>query len=157
VVATHPDTDHIRGLIPLVDSFGIGHVWHGPVRPDDPVFRRLVQALDRQAIPRQAVGASQRLQFGNVILTFLWPPAGAAPTGTNGDSLVLRVEYGRRAFLLTGDIEAAAERQLVAQPAALACDVVKAPRLTSSGPPGRRTWSSARRGSPPSDIPTRRW
>jgi len=127
VVATHPDTDHIGGLIPLVDSFDIGHVWHGPARPDDPVFRRLVQALDRRAISRQAVGTGQRLQLGHVTLTFLWPPAGAVPTGANDDSIVLRVEYGRRAFLLAGDIEAVTERQLVAQPTALACDVVKAP------------------------------
>jgi competence protein ComEC len=127
VVATHPDTDHIGGLIPLVDSFEWGQVWHGPARLDDPVFRRLVQALDRRAIPRQAVGTGQRLQLGNVTLTFLWPPAGAVPTGANDDSVVLRVEYGRRTFLLTGDIEAAAERQLVAQPANLTCDVVKAP------------------------------
>ncbi len=127
IVATHPDTDHIGGLIPLVDSFGIGQVWHGPARPDDPTFQQMVWALERRTIPHQTVGAGQRLQLGNVTLTFLWPPAGAAPTGTNDDSLVLRVEYGRRVFLLTGDIEAAAERQLVARPADLVCDVVKAP------------------------------
>jgi competence protein ComEC len=127
VVATHPDIDHVGGLIPLVDSFDIGQVWHGPVRPDDPVFRRLVQALDRRTVPCHAVSAGQRFQLGNVILTFLWPPAGAAPTVKNDDSLVLRIEYGQRVFLLTGDIEAAVERQLLAQPACLACDVVKAP------------------------------
>ncbi|MGQ9897440.1 MAG: ComEC/Rec2 family competence protein [Acidobacteriota bacterium] len=127
VVATHPDTDHIGGLIPLVTNVAIGQVWHGPARVDKPVFRQLIQALKRRDIPYQSVSDGWRLQLGNVHLKFLWPPAEAAPTGTNNDSLVLRVEYGRRAFLLTSDIEAAAERQLVAQHAALACDVVKAP------------------------------
>lgn len=127
VVATHPDTDHVGGLVSLADSFDIGQVWHGPARPDDPPFRQLVQALDRRAIPYRSVGSGYHLRRGQVSLTFLWPPADATPTGTNDDSLVLRVEYGRRAFLLTGDIEAAAEGQLVAQHTGLACDVVKAP------------------------------
>ena len=48
-----------------------------------------------------------------------------APSANN-DSVVWRVRYGQRAFLLTGDIEAAAENALVQQPETLRADVVKA-------------------------------
>jgi competence protein ComEC len=46
-------------------------------------------------------------------------------TSSNNNSLVLRVTYGRRCFLLTGDIEAQAERALVAASDPLRCDAVK--------------------------------
>lgn len=49
---------------------------------------------------------------------------GALPSG-NDDSIVLRVRYGARCFLLTGDIERGAESSLVAAQDDLRCDVVK--------------------------------
>lgn len=55
----------------------------------------------------------------------------------NDDSVVLRVRYGERCFLLTGDIERAAEAALVAAGDELRCDVVKVAHhgsKTSSSP-----------------------
>jgi competence protein ComEC len=56
-------------------------------------------------------------------------PGGAAGAGRespgNDDSVVLRVRYGERCLLLTGDIESAAEGALVAAGDDLRCDVVK--------------------------------
>jgi competence protein ComEC len=49
---------------------------------------------------------------------------GALPSG-NDDSIVLRVRYGERCFLLTGDIERGAESALVAARDDLRCDVLK--------------------------------
>jgi competence protein ComEC len=49
---------------------------------------------------------------------------GALPSG-NDDSIVLRVRYGERCFLLTGDIERGGESSLVAARDDLRCDVVK--------------------------------
>lgn len=137
IVATHPDADHVGSFGVLADSISIGQAWHGVARPEDTVFRRFIQGLERHGIPRQVVHAGREARLGDVKLTFLWPPAGAPPTGTNDDSLVLRVDYGGRSLLLTGDIEAASERQLVTRGAQLACDVVKAPHH------GSRSSSSA--------------
>lgn len=137
VVATHPDTDHVGGLTALADNLRIGEVWHGAAQSDDPIFRRLAQTLDRRGVPRRVVHAGLQTRIGAVRLTFLWPPANAVPTGTNDDSVVVRIDYGRRSFLLTGDIEAESERALTAAGAPLACDVVKAPHH------GSRSSSSA--------------
>ena len=68
---------------------------------------------------RSVVGASDAVRG----------PDGSRPaldeTSANDDSVVLRVRYGERCFLLTGDIERAAEARLVAAGDALRCDVVK--------------------------------
>ncbi len=53
------------------------------------------------------------------------PPPASRESSGNDDSVVLRVRYGERCFLLTGDIERAAEAALVAAGDELRCDVVK--------------------------------
>jgi competence protein ComEC len=57
----------------------------------------------------------------------LWPPGVAREASANNDSLVLRIVYGSRAFLLTGDIERAAEFDLLREGSILQADVVKVP------------------------------
>ncbi len=136
IIATHPDSDHVGGFATLAECVRIGQAWHGQARADDPTFQRLAQALDRRGIPRRVVQAGLQARIGAVRLTFLWPPPGVAPTGTNDDSLALRLDYGRRSFLLAGDIEARSERSLVASGAPLGCDVVKAPHHGSRSSSG---------------------
>ncbi|HJU53183.1 MAG TPA: hypothetical protein VJ715_01380, partial [Pyrinomonadaceae bacterium] len=66
-------------------------------------------------------------RFGAVEADVLWPTRAqdsSEPSGNN-DSLVLRLRYGQRTFLLTGDIERQAEAALVNDPAELRSDVVK--------------------------------
>jgi competence protein ComEC len=67
------------------------------------------------------------LRFGEVEVEVLWPTRTenlSAPSG-NDDSIVLRLRFGTRIFLLTGDIEKAAEGALANGPDNLRCDVVK--------------------------------
>jgi competence protein ComEC len=47
------------------------------------------------------------------------------PVPRNADSLVMRVSYGRRAFLLAGDVERNAEFEILASGAGLQADVLK--------------------------------
>jgi competence protein ComEC len=60
------------------------------------------------------------------MVSVLWPPAGGEKS-TNNDSIVLRIQYGERAILLTGDIEQAAERSLLVSQQQLHADVLKVP------------------------------
>ena len=65
------------------------------------------------------------------------PPPDLGTPSINDSSLVLRVHSGRVGLLLTGDIEAAAEQRLLADPARLPSVVLKVPHhgsRTSSAP-----------------------
>jgi competence protein ComEC len=81
----------------------------------------------------ELVGRGDRLKFGAVTVDVLWPPRATEDKAgdeqpalsENNASLVLRVRYGARVFLLTGDIERAAEAALVAAGDTLKSDVVK--------------------------------
>jgi len=66
------------------------------------------------------------IHFGDVELEVLWPRAGGE-TSANNDSIVLRLKFGKRAILFTGDIERQAEKSLLESGQELQADVVKVP------------------------------
>jgi competence protein ComEC len=129
LVATHADADHIDGLNDIVRNFNVRAALIARLPERDAELGKLLQLLTSNDVAVRAIGAGDKLWVGGVSLRVLWPhPSGDTmlPSGNN-DSLVLRVEYGNRSILLTGDIEARAERALVAQQARVIADVTKVP------------------------------
>jgi competence protein ComEC len=128
VLATHADADHIDGLNAILRSFKVEGALVARAPSDDTEFLRFADAARDAGVPVYLVGRGDRLRFGAVTLEVLWPPLaegdGDAPSANN-DSIVLRIRFGRRTLLLTGDAEAPAEASLVAAGDDLACDVLK--------------------------------
>jgi competence protein ComEC len=128
VLATHADADHIDGLGAVLRSFKVEGALVARAPSDDAEFLRFAETAREMNVPAYLVGRGDRLRFGAVTLEVLWPPVaeGAADApSTNNDSIVLRLRFGRRTILLTGDMEADAERALVSAGDDLACDVLK--------------------------------
>lgn len=119
LVATHPQIDHIGGLLFVSDRFPIGEVWMNGRRPDRWAAREFEEWLARRRIRTSTIPEKQPLWIDAVRVWRINPwaesPFGPLPkNGSENDrSIVLRVEYGRASILLTGDIEAAGERALV--------------------------------------------
>ncbi|MDN7406910.1 competence protein ComEC, partial [Burkholderia multivorans] len=62
---------------------------------------------------RVPCAAGQRWRWDGVDFTVLWPPGGPRAGPSNRQSCVLRIDAGATSALLTGDIDAYAERRLV--------------------------------------------
>ncbi|MCC2615341.1 DNA internalization-related competence protein ComEC/Rec2 [Aestuariibacter halophilus] len=123
IVISHFDNDHAGGLEWLRE-----HFLHGPVLSSRDVCRR-----------------GMRLRWYQLTLQALWPPQQHHLTG-NPSSCVLLIDDGQQRVLLTGDIDQAAEAQLIADyPDFAGVDVLVAPHhgsSTSSSPAFIR-WASA--------------
>jgi competence protein ComEC len=115
VLATHADADHIDGLNDVARNFAVraGLVARIPTR--DPEYSEFTKTLAFEGVPIRTVGRGDELKFGDVAVTVLWPGALTSPEAPSGnnDSVVLRVSYGSRVILLTGDIEAPAEKRIL--------------------------------------------
>jgi competence protein ComEC len=129
ILATHAHADHMSGLNDIARNFRVRAALLGRAARDEAEFARLAETLRRERVPLELVARGDRLRFGAATVDVLWPPRStddeAQALSENNASLVLRVRYGARVFLLTGDIERAAEAALVAAGDTLQSDVVK--------------------------------
>ena len=127
LVSTHADMDHIDGLNDVARNFAVRAALVARTPLNDPEYARLSETLTSNRIPVRVLGAGDEMRVGNASVEVLWPPASADQmlTSGNNDSLVLRLQFGNRSILLTGDIEAETETLLVDQDSDLSADVVK--------------------------------
>ena len=126
VLASHADADHIDGLNDVLKNFTVRCALIARRPADDPEFAKFSQTLARTNTHSETIASGDVIHFGDVVVSVLWPPA-TDEKSTNNDSLVLRVQYGERSILLTGDIEQATERALIASQQQLHADVIKVP------------------------------
>jgi competence protein ComEC len=108
-VMTHPDIDHCRGLIELASYVPIDRLYIGMGWGDD---RCATELLNRPGFAAQVLWRGDELLMGRWRLRCLHPGAGAR-RGRNDRSLVLLAETSNRKVLLTGDLEASGEREIL--------------------------------------------
>jgi len=125
LVLSNGDADHAGGLAAVLAGVRVGEVQSG-------------EAARVDAARVRPCEAGERWDWDGVTFRTLHPPAGGGWAG-NDASCVLRIDNGRHSLLLTGDIERAGERRLVAgQGARLDSDLVVVPHhgsATSSSAP----------------------
>jgi len=126
LVATHADADHIGGMPTLLGAFRVRHLAQGPDVASSEIFRLFQEKLKGGRTRVDPLDADSRLKelcgFAPARVAVLGPLAEARD---NNASVVLRVEYGRVSFLLTGDLEADGERRLIEAGLVSPVDVLK--------------------------------
>lgn len=136
-VLTHPHHDHLAGLLFIVQHVPVGEVWVGDVPASDlssPLYLDFLRIVRERNIPLRRVSAETPPRTINgVTLSILNPNSVSDSTGarddeeTNDHSLVMKMTYGKNAFLLPADISGPAEAGLLSRPTDLASDVLFVP------------------------------
>lgn len=139
VVLTHPDEDHLTGLIAALERYDVSALLLRQYDLDSDLvdtWKTTVEEEDARLISGEA---GTHIAVGDgVSLDILHPGSGLPSAGegqTNNDSIVIRLVYGDVAVLLPGDIEADVERQLVNSGIYMHSTVLKVPHhgsMTSS-------------------------
>jgi competence protein ComEC len=121
VVATHAHEDHSGGLGSLLENFRPRELWVG-ANPLPSLLERAARFHVRVIEMR----AAQPFNFSGASIEVLSPPADyVAIKSGNNDSLALRIGYGERGFLLTGDMERPMEARLLSDGRVPHTDVLK--------------------------------
>lgn len=123
LIVSHADDDHAGGVPALLDQLEVERIYSGEGLPD----------IERDVV---ACEAGQGWHADGIEYRFLHPGAGDSVTG-NDSSCVLVISAGEHRLLLTGDIETAAERSVLARSSVGPVDVALIPHhgsLTSSSP-----------------------
>jgi competence protein ComEC len=128
VIATHPDADHIGGLIDVLSRYAVGMVVHSSVEGDTRTAAALEEAMRQEGAQEVTAIRGQVLELGGgAYIEILFPDRAVPHVETNDGSVVARLVYGDTAFMLTGDAPATVEEYLAALDAdSLHADVLKA-------------------------------
>lgn len=123
VILTHPDSDHLNGLLHLLRHFRVHEVWSNHEPTDTRGYRQWRRIIAEREIPHPPFTQLKRHRRHNgVRFDILAPPVDFRQRtvteswrDSNGNSLVVRVAWRDIALLFSGDITAPAEAQLVAR------------------------------------------
>jgi len=146
LILTHPNSDHVNGLIFIAENFNVGALWENGEPWSTPGYQALMRAVSERGIPRPRFAEfALESTINGVRLEVLYPPADFLTRrdterfrrDENNNSLVTRFSFGEVSILLPGDIMRPAEKELVS----MAGDRLKS-RVLIAPHHGSRTSSS---------------
>lgn len=112
-VITHPHADHIGSAARILENYDVDIVLLPPITYESATYGRFTDVLTSSGIPVEYPYVGDQYTLGSADIT-VYGPHPVAYTNPNDWSIVLMIEYGGRRILLTGDIEAEAEYDLLA-------------------------------------------
>lgn len=118
VVATHPHSDHITGLIGVMNRYRVGAVIDSGESYTTPEFLAWSALLEEKHVPVYHAMAGQKISFGKgkkIQFTILYPREGDSRDHKNvhDANVVSLLSYGSTTFLFMGDAERPTERALL--------------------------------------------
>ncbi len=114
VVATHPDADHIGGLIPVLNSIPIEQFYDSGKVHTSQTFEEMLSLIDSNNIPYNVPKTGDSIALDNELDVKVLN-ANENASDNNDASIVLKVTYGNISFLLTGDAGVALEKEMLQQ------------------------------------------
>lgn len=114
VIATHPDADHVGGLVDVVKRYDVGHVYYTPMEHDTPQVELFENALAGRNISAEHLRAGDVLKLDDeIFLHILHPQSVLVHDDTNDSSVVAQFVYRDATALFTGDASVDIEYELV--------------------------------------------
>ncbi|MCL6430427.1 MAG: MBL fold metallo-hydrolase [Anaerolineae bacterium] len=124
MVLTHPHADHVSGLVPVLEGMPVHEVWYNGQEYGSAIYARFLGLIAAEGIVSRTVRAGEAYTRGAVTLQILHPQTLRA-SEANNNSVVCRLSYGELDLLLTGDVEASAEGEMLGRRAPLEAEVLK--------------------------------
>ena len=129
IILTHPDKDHISGLIEVVKRYKVDKILTTGIECSTEVCQILSEQIQKKKIPVKIAQAGQTISIGdNIFLGILSPLenlSGENVKNKNDTSIVAKLIAGEDSVLLTGDITSKAEKKLTENNFNLQSDFLK--------------------------------
>ena len=117
LILTHPDADHLNGLIEVLKKYEVGAVLENGIADSSAGYAFWHQLLKEKRVPVFIAHRGQTIKIADnfqiKILAPLAEIAGQSFSNTNNTSVVGKIIYGRNSILFAGDAEKVEEAQLI--------------------------------------------
>lgn len=113
VIGTHPDLDHIGGLLAVLQTLKVNKFIDAGTISTTQTYQELLNLIDKKHI-KYIIAKPGFIDIDPAIkLEILSPINEVFKEDSNNNSIVLRLEYNKVSFLLTADIGVAAEKYYI--------------------------------------------
>lgn len=128
VILTHPDFDHLNGLIEVLNSYEVENIlWTGIVSDKDE-YNEWLDVMKKEKAKVTIAEAGQKIKSGGVYLEIIYPfdnLNGRRVENANNSSVVSRLVFGETSFLFLGDIYQSVEKEIAEKNGNSDSDVLK--------------------------------
>lgn len=101
IVGTHPHEDHIGGLDDIINNFEVGEIYMPKVTTTTATFEDVIDAINNKNLKITTPEIGKIFQLGECNFTII--SVGANAEELNETSIVLKMIFGEKTFLFTGD------------------------------------------------------
>ncbi|MFA5021670.1 MAG: MBL fold metallo-hydrolase [Patescibacteria group bacterium] len=129
VILTHPDSDHLVGLIEVLKRYQVKNILLTKISDDSAVYKSFWQTIKDKNLSVLVAGDVKGINLGQeVSLSILYPQqslAGKNFKEKNDSSIVVKLNYNHFSSLFTGDAPIKIEDYLLASKIPISTDVLK--------------------------------
>jgi len=117
VIVSHPDQDHIGGLINLFRAYKVQNVIKTNAQSDSQTFQKLEEEISQSGVEKVEAKKDLTINFSNGAVAQILYPFDSLPNevdaSSNDNSVVVKLSYGENKFLFTGDLPSTKEAELL--------------------------------------------
>ncbi|MBA3047674.1 MBL fold metallo-hydrolase [Patescibacteria group bacterium] len=129
MVLTHPHSDHVAGLVDVINRYKVKKILYTGVIHDSPDYLTWLELIRDRGIPLVIIDRPQTVKLGEDCYLDISHPLesmlGKEVPNLNNSSIVVKLIYKETKFLFTGDIESEVEQELLEYKVDLSADVLK--------------------------------
>lgn len=126
VFVSHNDTDHIKGIVEILDKINIKNLFLPLNISVDENYLELLNIAYNKNIPIYTLQKGDKLTLGNnTVFDIIHPNKDFNSKDDNNNSLVFKLTYKNNSMLFTGDIENNAEKFILENNLNLSADILK--------------------------------
>lgn len=128
IFLSHPHSDHVSGLIHVLNRYEVGRVVLTRAVHTSPEYAEFLKLIKEKEIPTTEGIRGTEFEFlPDNKIKILYPEMTLDTKNLNNTSEVLLLESAKTRFIFTGDIEADAADRLVPIEPSLSADIIKVP------------------------------
>lgn len=112
LIGTHPHADHIGGLIDVLENFEIGKFYMPKKIHTSKTYEKLLETTKNKGLKITPATKDLVIDLDQDIPLYFLSPLRDYGDNLNLWSAVVKMEYGEKSFLFTGDYEVLGEKEL---------------------------------------------
>lgn len=132
-IATHPHADHIGEMRDILRAFKVDEFWDSGFNHSTSTYANMLQEIKDRGVKFSTPKQGESRRFGDALIEVLHPANDLPDDNPNNASVVVRLTFGSKRFLFTGDAEKESWQQMLGtEKDKLRADLLKAAHHGSS-------------------------